>query len=225
MSASPAKIAIGQSYGESDTGRKRRRNEDTFVCEPPLFAVADGMGGAQAGEVASSLAANALKERPRPRAAAARTQVDRADPGGEPPRPPARARRRGRLGHGHDDDGRALRRGRRLGHDRPRRRLARLPAARRAARAADRRPLARRRARAARRALAGGGRGAPAALRDHARARHRPRRRRRRVHGPGAAGRRLPALLRRPDDDGRRRRDRRARAAQPRRPRGRRRAR
>ena len=51
---------IGQRYGETNTGRKRRRNEDAFVCEPPLFAVADGMGGAQAGEVASSLAAAAL---------------------------------------------------------------------------------------------------------------------------------------------------------------------
>ena len=49
--------------GETNPGRKRRRNEDSFVCDPPLFAVADGMGGAQAGEVASSLAAAALKER------------------------------------------------------------------------------------------------------------------------------------------------------------------
>ena len=55
-------IAVAQSYGGTDTGRKRRRNEDAFVCEPPLFAVADGMGGAQAGEVASGLAAAALRE-------------------------------------------------------------------------------------------------------------------------------------------------------------------
>jgi protein phosphatase len=33
------------------------------VIDPPLFAVADGMGGAQAGEVASKLAAGAVKER------------------------------------------------------------------------------------------------------------------------------------------------------------------
>ena len=46
----------------TDTGRKRRRNEDAFVVQPPLFAVADGMGGAQAGEIASKLAAAALKE-------------------------------------------------------------------------------------------------------------------------------------------------------------------
>jgi PPM family protein phosphatase len=55
-------IAVVQSFGSTDTGRKRRRNEDAFVCEPPLFAVADGMGGAQAGEVASGLAAAALRE-------------------------------------------------------------------------------------------------------------------------------------------------------------------
>jgi PPM family protein phosphatase len=50
-------------YGvSSHPGRKRRHNEDAYVIEPPLFAVADGMGGAKAGEVASSLAAAALKE-------------------------------------------------------------------------------------------------------------------------------------------------------------------
>jgi protein phosphatase len=45
----------------TDTGRKRRRNEDEYVVEPPLFAIADGMGGAQAGELASSLAAGAVR--------------------------------------------------------------------------------------------------------------------------------------------------------------------
>jgi serine/threonine protein phosphatase PrpC len=50
-------------YGVSThPGRKRRHNEDAYVIEPPLFAVADGMGGAKAGEVASGLAAAALKE-------------------------------------------------------------------------------------------------------------------------------------------------------------------
>jgi serine/threonine protein phosphatase PrpC len=48
--------------GVTDTGRRRRRNEDAYVCEPPLFAIADGMGGAQAGEVASGLAAAVLEE-------------------------------------------------------------------------------------------------------------------------------------------------------------------
>jgi len=54
--------SLGRSTGLSDPGRKRRRNEDAYVCEPPLFAVADGMGGAQAGELASSLAAAALRD-------------------------------------------------------------------------------------------------------------------------------------------------------------------
>jgi PPM family protein phosphatase len=53
---------IGRYAGATDTGRKRRRNEDAYVVAPPLFAVADGMGGAQAGEVASKLAAAALSD-------------------------------------------------------------------------------------------------------------------------------------------------------------------
>jgi protein phosphatase len=53
---------IGRVGVITDPGRRRRRNEDAYVCEPPLFAIADGMGGAQAGEVASRLAAAALKE-------------------------------------------------------------------------------------------------------------------------------------------------------------------
>jgi PPM family protein phosphatase len=54
-------MKIARSSAASDTGRKRRRNEDAYVCQPPLFAVADGMGGAQAGEIASRLAAGTVK--------------------------------------------------------------------------------------------------------------------------------------------------------------------
>jgi serine/threonine protein phosphatase PrpC len=55
-------MRIAASHAGTDPGRKRRINEDSFVIAPPLFAVADGMGGAQAGEVASGLAAGALEE-------------------------------------------------------------------------------------------------------------------------------------------------------------------
>ena len=55
-------MRIGRAAGVTDTGRRRLRNEDAFVCEPPLFAVTDGMGGARAGEIAAELAANALEE-------------------------------------------------------------------------------------------------------------------------------------------------------------------
>jgi serine/threonine protein phosphatase PrpC len=58
-------MRIGRSAALSDTGRRRFNNEDSYVCVPPLFAIADGVGGAQAGEVASRLAAAALGERRR----------------------------------------------------------------------------------------------------------------------------------------------------------------
>ncbi len=46
----------------TDIGLHRSTNEDAFIAEPPLFAVADGMGGARAGEVASHLALETLVE-------------------------------------------------------------------------------------------------------------------------------------------------------------------
>ena len=46
----------------SDVGLVREHNEDSFVVCFPLFAVADGMGGHEAGEVASSIAVTRLAE-------------------------------------------------------------------------------------------------------------------------------------------------------------------
>jgi protein phosphatase len=57
-------MRIGQSSSCTNAGRKRLQNEDRFVEQPPIFAIADGMGGAQAGEVAAALAASALTESP-----------------------------------------------------------------------------------------------------------------------------------------------------------------
>jgi serine/threonine protein phosphatase PrpC len=47
----------------SDIGLHRKTNEDTFVVQPHLYVVCDGMGGANAGEVASGLAAETLVDR------------------------------------------------------------------------------------------------------------------------------------------------------------------
>jgi protein phosphatase len=44
----------------TDTGRQRRANEDALFSRSPLFAVADGMGGAKAGEIASRTAIDVI---------------------------------------------------------------------------------------------------------------------------------------------------------------------
>jgi PPM family protein phosphatase len=55
-------VKLTQHAAATDPGRRRRRNEDAYVARPPLFAVADGMGGAQAGEIASRIAASVLRD-------------------------------------------------------------------------------------------------------------------------------------------------------------------
>jgi PPM family protein phosphatase len=49
-------LRAADSIWKTDTGRARADNEDSAYARPPLYVVADGMGGAQAGEVASALA-------------------------------------------------------------------------------------------------------------------------------------------------------------------------
>jgi PPM family protein phosphatase len=49
-------LRIAEHFHDSDLGRQRKGNEDNYFVRAPLFVVADGMGGAQAGEVASEIA-------------------------------------------------------------------------------------------------------------------------------------------------------------------------
>src|SRR3954447_3928445 len=53
-------LRIEDQAFRTDTGRQRNANEDSFFVRSPIFVVADGMGGAQAGEVASKAAADAF---------------------------------------------------------------------------------------------------------------------------------------------------------------------
>ena len=176
-------LRIAEHWHGSDLGLQRQGNEDNYFVRAPLFVVADGMGGAQAGEVASEMAVESFDaglpdgDR-RPRASCSiieeanrrihersRTEAKRAGMGttvtaayvGED-----------EVTVAHVGDSRCY-----LVRDGE---LMRLTA----------RPLAGRRARAARQADRGAGRDAPAALGDHPRARPRARRAGRRRGLPGA---------------------------------------
>jgi PPM family protein phosphatase len=55
-------LRVAEQYTGTDTGRQRRANEDSLLARSPLFVVADGMGGAQAGEVASRIAVESFRD-------------------------------------------------------------------------------------------------------------------------------------------------------------------
>jgi protein phosphatase len=65
-------LRVAEHWSGTDTGRQRRANEDALLVRAPLFVVADGMGGAQAGEVASHMAVESFQQ----------GVPDRADPRG-----------------------------------------------------------------------------------------------------------------------------------------------
>ena len=55
-------LRIAEEFHASDLGRQRQGNEDNYFVRAPVFVVADGMGGAQAGEVASEMTVNSFDD-------------------------------------------------------------------------------------------------------------------------------------------------------------------
>ena len=54
-------MRVADQGSRTDTGHQRNANEDSYFARAPVFVVADGMGGARAGEVASKAAADAFE--------------------------------------------------------------------------------------------------------------------------------------------------------------------
>ena len=59
-------LRVAEKAALTDVGRARQGNEDSFLERDPLFVVADGMGGARAGEVASGIAVQIFDDEPSP---------------------------------------------------------------------------------------------------------------------------------------------------------------
>ena len=60
---SPSGLQLNCGYG-TDRGLRREMNEDSFIASDPVFAVADGMGGHEAGEIASGICVRTLAGMP-----------------------------------------------------------------------------------------------------------------------------------------------------------------
>jgi protein phosphatase len=60
--ADAEELGVVEHAALSDVGREREGNEDSFLERSPLFVVADGMGGAEAGEVASQTVVEVFEE-------------------------------------------------------------------------------------------------------------------------------------------------------------------
>jgi serine/threonine protein phosphatase PrpC len=60
--ADAQELGVVEHAALSDVGREREGNEDSFLEQPPVFVVADGMGGAEAGEVASRTVIEVFEE-------------------------------------------------------------------------------------------------------------------------------------------------------------------
>ena len=167
-------LRIAEHWHASDLGRQRQGNEDNYFVRAPLFVVADGMGGAQAGEVASEMAVESFDDG-LPDGVAAPRRSSRVIEERQPahPRraraPTSRARR-----HGHDGDRRLRRRGRGRRSPTSATRAPTCCATASSIRLTDDHSLVGELVRA-RQADRGAGRDAPAALGDHPRARARGR--------------------------------------------------
>ncbi len=75
-----ARLAWVEMARATDVGRVRGHNEDRHLVRPPVMAVADGMGGALAGEVAAGIAVTSLDGLPAsPRPGDLRRAVERAN--------------------------------------------------------------------------------------------------------------------------------------------------
>ncbi len=61
--AGGSSFRLSYGYG-TDRGLRRELNEDSFIASDPVFAVADGMGGHEAGEIASGMCVRALGSAP-----------------------------------------------------------------------------------------------------------------------------------------------------------------